>query len=193
MTSAVSLWRKNKIMARVFPVLRTTDFLLRELTDNDIAPISSIWGGRKLAERTCSCSFTCEQSICRLKLLRALWHEGTGIRWGIESEGRLIGTCGFHNIRKEEQRGELGFDLSGEFQGRGYMRKALEVALDYSFNIMRFKRVEAFIDVDNERTAELLWRLSFKLDGVMRDYAMTSDGLINQSCFSLLKREWQAR
>ncbi len=180
-------------MTAVFPVLRTTDFLLRELSDGDIAALCSIWVSRKEAERTNRCTLSGEQSVDRLRALRALWPDGNGIRWGIERTGRLIGTCGFHNLHRDTERGEIGFDLNGEFQGRGYMRKVLELPLDYGFNIMRFKRVEAFIDVDNERTSELLQRLGFKLDGVMRDYAMTPDGLVDQSCFSLLKRDWQSR
>ena len=180
-------------MAQLFPVLRTTDFLLRELTNCDLAVVCSIWGNRKTAERTSHDFLSLEQSEEKLSALHSLWYNNSGVRWGVEREGRLIGTCGFHNLNREAHRGELGFDLSGEFQGRGYMRRILETALDYGFNIMRFKRVEVFIDVDNERASALLRRLGFKPDGVMRDYAMTSDGLLDQSCFSLLKREWQAR
>lgn len=180
-------------MSHLFPVLRTTDFLLRELTGGDLAAVCLIWGNRKTAERTSHDFLSHEQSEAKLTALCSLWQSEKGIRWGVEREGRLIGTCGFHNLNRAAHRGELGFDLNGEFQGRGYMRRILEPALDYGFNILRFKRVEVFIDVDNERTADLLLKLSFKHDGVMRDYAMTDDGLLDQNCFSLLKREWQAR
>jgi ribosomal-protein-alanine N-acetyltransferase len=180
-------------MAGFFPVLKTEDFILRELTDSDLEAISSIWGSPKVTEKLSSGPLSHEDSVQMLYVLRSLWDNDAGIRWGVEHEGRLIGTCGFHNLNRGARRGELGYELGYEFWGRGFMRKALHPALDYGFNIMRFERVEAFINVDNDRSAGLLARLGFTREGTLRDYALTPRGLIDQNCFSLLKKEWKAR
>lgn len=180
-------------MGGVFPVLKTDDFILRELSKDDIDAISSIWGSPKVTEKLSSGPLSHEESVEMLYVLHSLWDNDAGIRWGVEREGRLIGTCGFHNINKDLRRGELGYELDYEFWGRGYMRRALVPVLDYGFNIMRFERIEAFINVDNDRSTGLLTKLGFKKEGIMRDYARTPTGLIDQSCFSLLKREWKKR
>lgn len=179
------------MMGGIFPVLKTTDFTLRELTDDDLDAISSIWGSVKVTEKMSSGPLSHDDSVQMLYVLRSLWDNDAGIRWGVEHDGHLIGTCGFHNINRGARRGEIGYELDYEFWGRGFMRKALQPVLDYGFNIMRFERIEAFLNVDNDRSAGLLLKLGFVREGTLRDYALTPKGLIDQNCFSLLKREWQ--
>jgi len=178
-------------MIGAFPVLKTEGFILRELTDEDLVDISSIWGSSKVTERMSSGPLAYEDSVQMLYVLKSLWDNDAGIRWGVEMDGRLIGTCGFNSINKGLRRSELGYELDYEFWGRGYMRRALRPALDYGFNIMRFERVEVFLNLDNDRSAGLLLKLGFQLEGTLRDYARTPKGLIDQNCFSLLKRDWQ--
>lgn len=178
-------------MTRKFPILTTSEFLLRELTEDDLESISSIWGSLKVAEKLSCGALSREDSVQMLYVLRSLWDNDAGIRWGVEREGRLIGTCGFHNLNKSCQRGELGYELDYEFWGRGYMAIALCPAIDYGFKSMKLERIEAFINVDNERSAGLMTKLGFQREGVLRDYARTPKGLIDQLCFSLLRREWE--
>jgi ribosomal-protein-alanine N-acetyltransferase len=180
------------LMSGTFPMLEIDDFVLRELTNDDLLAISSIWGSLKVAEKLSSGPLSREESIQMLYVLSSLWDNDAGIRWGVERKGRLIGTCGFHNINKGLQRGELGYELDYEFWGKGFMYKALQPALNYGFDIMKFERIEAFINVDNDRSADLLKRLEFKFEGRLRNYARTPKGLIDQNCFSLLKQDWQS-
>jgi ribosomal-protein-alanine N-acetyltransferase len=176
-----------------FPTLKIDDFVLRELTEDDLDGISSIWGSPKVTEKMSSGPLSREDSVQMLYVLRSLWKNDAGIRWGVERDGRVIGTCGFHNLNRGAKRGELGYELGYEFWGHGYMRKALCPVLDYGFNIMRFQRIEAFLNVDNDRSDGLLIKLGFVKEGRLRDYAPSPQGLIDQNAYSLLKRDWQKR
>ena len=178
-------------MAGFFPVLKIDDFILRELIDDDLDAISHIWGSPNVTEKMSSGPLTHEDSVQMLYVLRSLWENDAGIRWGVEHGGALIGTCGFHNLNKGLRRGELGYELGYEYWGKGFMRKALRPVLDYGFNIMRFERLEAFLNVDNARSAGLLKKLGFKLEGTLREYALSPKGLIDQNCYSLLKKDWK--
>jgi ribosomal-protein-alanine N-acetyltransferase len=180
-------------LSNAFPTLKTDDFVLRELTEGDLEDISSIWGSPKVTEKMSSGPLSREDSVQMLYVLRSLWKNDAGIRWGVEMGGRIIGTCGFHNLNRGAKRGELGYELGYEFWGRGYMAKALRPVLDYGFNIMRFMRIEAFLNVDNDRSDGLLIKLGFVKEGRLRDYAFSPQGLIDQNAYSLLKRDWQER
>jgi ribosomal-protein-alanine N-acetyltransferase len=180
-------------MGGTFPVLSTGSFILRELTDDDLQAISSIWGSSKVAENLSSGPLSHDESVQMLYVLRSLWENDAGIRWGVELDGRLIGTCGFHNLNHSAKRGELGYELDYELWGRGFMSKALRPVFDYGFGIMKFERIEAFINVDNDRSSALLQKLGFVMEGILRDYAPSPKGLIDQRCFSLLKRDWYAK
>lgn len=180
-------------MSGAFPTLKTDDFILRELTEDDLDAISSIWGSPNVAEKLSCGPLSHDESKQMLYVLRSLWENDAGIRWGVELDGKLIGTCGFSNIKSSAKRGELGYELGYEYWGRGFMRKALCPVFDYGFNIMRFERIEAFINVDNDRSAGLLKKLGFVDEGILRDYAPTPKGLIDQRCLSLLKRDWKSQ
>jgi ribosomal-protein-alanine N-acetyltransferase len=178
-------------VAGFFPVLKIDDFVLRELTDDDLEAISKIWGSPQVTEKMSSGPLTRADSVQMLYVLRSLWDNDAGIRWGVEHNGSLIGTCGFHNLNKGARRGELGYELSYDHWGRGLMRRALRPVLDYGFNILRFERIEVFLNVDNERSAGLLKKLGFTFEGTLREYVLSPKGLIDQNCYSLLKREWK--
>ena len=180
-------------MNHAFPVLKIEDFVLRALTEDDLDDISSIWGSPQVTEKMSSGALSREDSAQMLYILRSLWKSDAGIRWGVELDGRLIGTCGFHNIHKDTRRGELGYELDYEFWGRGFMARALRPVLEYGFNVMRFRRIEAFLNVDNDRSAGLLLKLGFEKEGRLRDYALSPQGLIDQNVFSLLERDWRER
>lgn len=177
-----------------FPTLKAEDdLILRELRDDDIDAISKIWGTPQVGESLSSGALSREDSVQMLYVLRSLWKNDAGIRWGVEHEGHLIGTCGFHKIDRGAKRGELGYELDFAYWGRGLMRRALCPVLDYGFNIMRFMRIEILLNSDNVRSAKLAAKLGFVKEGTLRDYAPTPRGLIDQDIFSLIKREWQSR
>lgn len=177
-------------MSGPFPILKTEGFILRELTENDLDAISSIWGNPEVTEKMSSGPLSREESVQMLYVLRSLWNNDAGIRWGVEHDGQLIGTCGFHNVNKGVRRAELGYELDREFWGRGFMAEALRPVLSHGFDEVKFKRIEAFLNVDNDRSAGLLLKLGFVKEGTLRDYALSPQGLIDQNCFSLLAREW---
>jgi len=179
-------------MAGFFPVLKTEEFVLREIVNEDLEAISKIWGSTKVTEKTTG-PLSHDESVQMLYVIRSLWENDAGIRWGVERDGNLIGTCGFHNLNRGARRGELGYELDYDYWGKGYMRKALQPVLDYGFNIMRFERLEVFLNVDNDRSAGLLKKIGFTLEGTLREYALSPKGLVDQNCFSLLKREWKAQ
>lgn len=179
-----------------FPVLATEGFVLRELTEDDLDGISSIWGSPQVTEKMSSGPLSRDDSKQMLYVLRSLWKNDAGIRWGVEMDGTLIGTCGFHNINKGARRAELGYELDSCHWGKGYMARALVPAIDYAFkHFVRngIKRIEALLNVDNDRSAGLLYKLGFQKEGTLRDYASTPRGLIDQNIFSLLQGEWHSR
>lgn len=177
-----------------FPELKAeNDLILRELRDDDIDAISSIWGTPQVGEELSSGALSRDDSVQMLYVLRSLWKNDAGIRWGVEHEGRLIGTCGFHNINRGAKRGELGYELDYAYWGKGLMRRALCPVLDYGFNIMRFMRIEVLLNIGNERSANLARKLGFVKEGTLREYAPSPRGLLDQDIYSLIKREWQSR
>jgi ribosomal-protein-alanine N-acetyltransferase len=63
----------------------------------------------------------------------------------------------------------LGYSLDGAFEGRGYGREAVAAVVAHAFASFGLKRVVANHDPANTRSAGLLRRLGFVVEGYARD------------------------
>jgi ribosomal-protein-alanine N-acetyltransferase len=65
----------------------------------------------------------------------------------------------------------LGYQIDGEFEGRGLMREALAAALDEMFSPrVNLHRVQANVRPENARSLALLAALGFEREGLAREY-----------------------
>lgn len=83
----------------------------------------------------------------------------------------LIGTLNFNNyVRGVFQSCTLGYSLAEKAQGRGYMNEALQTGIRHIFEEVKLHRISANYLPHNQRSANLLKRLGFSVDGYARDY-----------------------
>jgi ribosomal-protein-alanine N-acetyltransferase len=83
----------------------------------------------------------------------------------------IIGLCNLRNIIRGAFHGcYLGYSLHHQAEGKGLMFEALTAFLAYAFNDMGLHRVMANYMPTNERSARLLRRLGFEVEGYARDY-----------------------
>lgn len=88
-----------------------------------------------------------------------------------DSEGSLVGRCAITNIvRGAFQAGYLGFALAAPAQGRGLMSEALAEIVRFAFGELGLHRLMANYRPENERSARLLARLDFRIEGLAKDY-----------------------
>lgn len=86
-------------------------------------------------------------------------------------ERRVLGTVRFANlVRGAFQACHLGYGLDASLQGRGLMREALDVALNWAFGELDLHRVMANYMPRNKRSAALLDTLGFQREGYAPDY-----------------------
>jgi [ribosomal protein S5]-alanine N-acetyltransferase len=64
----------------------------------------------------------------------------------------------------------LGYSLDEEFVGKGYMTEGLARVLAFAFEDLGLHRVMANYVPTNERSAKVLSRLGFDIEGYARDY-----------------------
>jgi Acetyltransferases, including N-acetylases of ribosomal proteins len=175
-----------------FPLIATERLSLREIVAADAAVLHRYWSDAAVTEYMVLDPFqTIVDTQRMITLLTGLFPGGTGIRWAIvrKTDGKVIGTCGFHNLNPEHFRAEIGYELGKEYWGQGLMAEALTAILRYGCNTMNFNRVEAFVNEGNARSVRILEKLGFRLDGTLREYEFARGRFVNQHCFSLLRRQ----
>jgi ribosomal-protein-alanine N-acetyltransferase len=111
----------------------------------------------------------------RLQLAREEFGRGESVRFVLfrrESPfAEVVGECNFTLIaRGPFQACYLGYNLDSRAVGKGLMYEALTAAIDYVFTDLKLHRIMANYMPANERSARLLRRLGFTVEGYARDY-----------------------
>ncbi|MCL2697035.1 MAG: GNAT family N-acetyltransferase [Oscillospiraceae bacterium] len=92
-------------------------------------------------------------------------------RWILvrKSDNEKIGTCGFHCWDKQAGYCDIGYDLSPEFWGKGYMSEAIQAILDFAKNEMKVSKINACVYPENNKSVILLEKHGFIFNGQMKD------------------------
>jgi RimJ/RimL family protein N-acetyltransferase len=110
-----------------------------------------------------------------------------------KEDQQLLGTADLFEMDEQSQRAELGYTLAFDAWGKGYMSEALSALLDYSFGQLKLRRLEADIDPRNTASANLLARLGFQQEGLLRERWIVGDEISDSAIYGLLAREWLER
>lgn len=85
----------------------------------------------------------------------------------------LLGGVTLSNIRRGvAQSCSLGYWMSVRHAGKGYMRRAVNLVLEFAFSDLRLHRVEAACIPGNERSLGLLEKVGFVREGYARRYLL---------------------
>ncbi len=112
-------------------------------------------------------------------------------RWLIQlkKNDEPIGTCGFHKWDRQNNRIEIGYDLTKSYWRKGITFEALDIMMQLGFERMNLNRIEAFVHLENIASYNLLNKLGFHLEGIVRDKHLFRGQYYDHYCFSLLKSD----
>ncbi len=106
----------------------------------------------------------------------------------------VIGNLSLNNIvRGAAHYCDLGYSLAEVRQGQGLMSEAVAAAIGYAFADLGLHRVKAAYLPTNERSARLLRRLGFVVEGYARDYLLLQGRWQAQVLVGLINPAWHAR
>jgi [ribosomal protein S5]-alanine N-acetyltransferase len=178
-----------------FPTLQLQRLRLREITLSDAAAILAIhsdselmkWFGiDPLVDLTAA-----EKLIASFSKLRE--SPILGIRWAIELNDRegLAGTCGFFGWNQSWRKCSIGYVLTENAVGYGYMSEALRAAIQWGWSEMNLNRIEAQVHQDNRASIKSLERLGFNFEGVSRQVGYWGGKHHDLRQYSLLRQDWK--
>ncbi len=77
----------------------------------------------------------------------------------LKKSQKLLGTICYWNISKEEDKAEIGYELLPHCQGKGIMQEAMAKVIDYGFNTMKLKTIEAYTHKENDPSSKLFGKI----------------------------------
>ena len=172
-----------------FPVFTTERLTLRQLTLKDEKEILAIRSDKSVAkflERPL-CKTTAEARKFINRINNNI-RKNESVYWGItlKNDNKIIGTICLWNIRKEDSRAEIGFELLPHFQGKGIMQEALTIVLDYGFNSMKLHSVEGNVNPGNSSSIKILEKNNFIREAYFKENVFFNGKFRDTAIYSLL-------
>lgn len=172
-----------------FPILETPRLRLRQITEEDVPEIFAMRSDKELMRYIDRPLAQTEDDARELlgRINTAL-EQNNGINWGIclKNDNTLKGVISFWRLDKENYRGETGYMLKSEVQGKGLMKEALAAVLQYGFFTMNLHSVEANINPANKASAALAERMGFVQEAYFRENYYYDGKFLDSAIYSLL-------
>jgi [ribosomal protein S5]-alanine N-acetyltransferase len=174
----------------MFPILETERLLLREIVKEDAQGIFDCFSNNDVTRYYGLDPLTSiEQAEELVESFAKNYKEKRGIRWGIEIKGKkgIIGTIGFNAWSPKHKRAEIGYELHPKYWRKGYATEAVSEVISYGFKELDLTRIGAVVFIENKASNELLTKLGFQKEGVLRSYMYQNGVPYDTNVYSLLK------
>jgi ribosomal-protein-alanine N-acetyltransferase len=176
-----------------FPSLSTNRLLLRHIVPGDAEALFAILSDDEAMEFYGSEPHrSLDETKDMIRRMEERYTRKEALRWGITLNGeeRLIGSCSLFHFDEGFDRAEVGYELNRAFWGKGIMTEAVSAILTFGFSELGLHRIEANIEIANERSKNLLLKLGFTYEGYLRQRFPFRGQFLNEYYFGLLKDEW---
>ncbi|WP_191566602.1 GNAT family N-acetyltransferase [Metabacillus idriensis] len=176
-----------------FPEIETERLRLRNIEQKDAQSIFQYFSQQEVTKFYGMDSFkTIEDAENLIHSFQLGFQSNKMIRWGIalKDTDELIGTCGFHSISKKYKRAEVGYEVSNQQWGKGFVQEALKAIFTFGFQDMGFIRIGAVVMIENKPSRKVLEKLGFNEEGILRNYIIQNEIPYDVIMHSLLKEEW---
>lgn len=114
--------------------------------------------------------------------------------FGIEADGRLVGTCSLWGLDAHNRLAHVGMAVgAAEHRGQGAGRDALAVITDYGFRLRGLHRLQLETLSVNEAMVRTALSVGYTEEGRLRDKAWVPGGFCDEVVFGLLAEEWHGK
>lgn len=171
-----------------FPVLYTERLMLRAATIQDAAVLSAIRSDTRVnqfLER--NAEMTVQEAKNRIRKIAAETLANECIEWIIQfkDEAQMLGSICYWNIMPEEDKVEIGYEMHPDYYGKGIMHEAMQRVIEYAFEEMNVKTIEALPVKDNIKSIQLLERNQFIRDFDIEKYNLSEKEAQNTAVYIL--------
>ena len=106
-----------------------------------------------------------DQAEEQVKKVLGLQNNQESIIWIIKlnSESKKIGSICFWNFSSDRKTAEIGYDLLPDYYNKGIMNEAMKKVLEFGFQSLQLKKVEAYTSKHNKGSIALLEKNGFEL------------------------------
>lgn len=182
-----------QIPQRIFPIIDIGDFVLREKCAADAEDFFRYYSDPEVNKFIlCEIPKDVEEARRELDYWRQVFYQNDGLYFAIadKKDNHLIGTIGLTSHNAYQSRVEISYDLAREYWRRGIASAAIKAALKYGFQTLKVNRIEAVASTENLPSRNLLLKMGFTLEGVLRQHRYHRGRYVDVHSFSILRSEY---
>ncbi|CCN70848.1 GNAT family N-acetyltransferase [Vibrio nigripulchritudo] len=172
--------------------IETERLILRALSENDAQDLYNIFSVHQVMKYwNCAPWDGLDVATQFIKTSRESMNNNKELTLGIylKDSGNLLGKITLFNLEQESRRAEIGFGISRNFWGKGVVFEAASALIEYAFNSLELRRIEAEIDPLNVASGNALERLGFVKEGLLRQRWEIGGVVSDSALFGLLAGE----
>src|ERR1700730_5962953 len=113
-------------------------------------------------------------------------NEGIPNFLSITHKNKIIGIIGFWNFNGRAKSVELGYAISMEYEGKGYVTLCLKKIIDILFTKMDINKIIIRTSTKNPKSYAIPERLKFIKEGILRQEEYVNNEFIDLNVYSLL-------
>ncbi len=104
--------------------------------------------------------------------------------------GAFVGSVGVHVRDTATRKGEIGYWLAKEVNGKGIMTRVVRALIDYGFYYFQLHKIIIRAATNNPGSAGIPKRLGFQLEGTHRADGHVYDHYVDLEVYALFARDW---
>ncbi len=178
-----------------FPVLTTDRLRLRQITSDDAADFSAIFGSPDVLRfLNLEPVTTTERALDVMSWLAQGFQAQREIDWAItrHDDDRMIGMCGLHEWDQGNQRVEIGWHLHPSVWRQGYATEAARAIIAWGFQNLDVHRIWADCTVGNDASERIMIKCGFQFEGHFREHYWEHGRFVDARFYGLLRRDFEA-
>lgn len=171
--------------------IETERLILRQFKDEDAEPMYRNWASNP--EVTKYLTWTTHSRIEISKEVVSSWIEKYSdkkfYQWCIElkSIGEVIGSISVVDYKEYIYTVEIGYCIGKEFWNKGYTTEAFRALIDFFFNEVEVKRVEARHDPNNISSGKVMLKCGLRYEGTRIRADKNNTGICDVSLYGIVK------
>ncbi len=167
------------------------EITLREVTLEEVQPIFTTLVGEReyFSEWLPFVEYTNEIKDTIAFVESVIHGDANNLTCAIYYKNHFVGLVGLKDTDTANNKTEIGYWLSENYQKKGIMTRACRAMIDYAFDILGMNRVQLKAATGNIKSQQVAERLGFKREGIEREGELHSRGYVDLVVFGLLKSE----
>ena len=182
-----------KLNFNPFPNLASDRLSFRSLHEDDVQEVFDLRSDKEIMKYIPRpLANDLQDALEHIRMVKEVIEKNEGINWAIslKGESKLIGIIGIYRIKLEDDRGEIGYILSPNYQNQGLISEAIHNIARYAFETLQFHSMEAVIDPENTASERVLIKNGFVKEAHIKENVFWDDQYLDTVIYSLLKRNF---